>query len=486
MSSSRVDFSYYHPVTKNQEEFHKSKARHKLLIGGVGGGKTYPAIHEAIFHCLENPGHTTLAARNTWDRLNEGLMDDIIRVCKKTGCMKDFISSKKDLILVNDHRIMFRPLSIGQEGFKGMHLSSFIVDDPDFNKYSEDISFLFTRLRNPPDEEANRFQSIITANWEGRNWAWRTYMRNREPGGDDTFAYWICPTTDNPTLHENYISDLEKMHSPEWMDRYVYCKNNTFAGLVFPEFSPQLNGFNREAIKDRKDLIKILTIDIGLVNPTAVMKMATDGAVIFTYGEWYRKGVNPSELIKYLQDELRQTHYHKIIIDPSSAKGEQVSGTSMKRVLQKAGIPTMGGDNAVIAGISLMRDLICPSSGPPRFYVDLQSCPNWAKEVETYRWKEPKDMDFDAMSFREEPVKKNDHALDASRYGTVYLQRYLKGLRVSDFLAEKRERYRTERYTKLKHFDMYPGMRKQAIYRRTLKRIGCNDQRIKDLIANIR
>jgi len=484
LPEKNIDFTYYKPVNKNQEEFHSSAARHKLLIGGVGGGKTYPAVHEAIFHCLDNPGHSFLCGRNTWDRLEEGLMDDIIRVCTDAGCIKENKQTKRELILINNCRIMFRPLTIGQEGFKGMHLCGFLIDDPDVVKYSEDISFLFTRLRNPPNVYASRFQSIITSNWEGRNWLWKIYMREREQGGDDRFAYWVCPTNENPTLHENYISDLAAIHSEEWMDRYVYCKNNTRVGLVYPDFDPAIHNFHYETIRERTDLIKIMAIDVGMVHPTVVLKLATDGSVIWVYDEWMRKGIKISELGGYLQEQVRKEHFHKIIIDPSSARGDQITGSNPKHELQKNfGLPTFPADNAVTDGIGIVRDLLKPASGPSRLYMDLGRCQGLHRELDIYRWKEPRDMDFDAMSFKEEPVKKNDDAVDTLRYGVVYLRKFLKGLRSCDFLADKVEAHRVERMQKLKHYDLYPALRTKDRLKKTYQKLGFSDTKINQLLT---
>ena len=72
----RGDLSYYKPVNQTQTEFHQSRARHKLLIGGYGAGKTYPAIHEVLLHCLDNPRHEFLVARNTWDTVEDKKQED--------------------------------------------------------------------------------------------------------------------------------------------------------------------------------------------------------------------------------------------------------------------------------------------------------------------------------------------------------------------------------------------------------------------------
>ena len=478
----QVDFTYYRPINKYQEEFHKSLAAHKLLIGGYGAGKTYPAIHEAIFHCLDNPRHTFLVCRNTWDTLEDEAMADFVRVCEDAGCVKEFKESKHDLYLPNDCKVIFRPLTLGRQNFKGMHLCGFLIDDPDVVKYSDDISFLWSRLRNPPNVFASRFQTIITSNWEGRNWLWKTYIRDRQPGGDDKFAYWICPTTANPTLHENFVADLAAMHSEEWMQRYVYCNMESHIGLIYHDFNQQVHHFDYEKIKDRTDLIHIMAIDVGLVHPTCVLKMATDGQRIFVYDEWYKKGMKISDVALYLQDQMKQQYFRKIFIDPASNKGDQISGSSIKLELNKYGIHTTDADNAVLNGIRVVQDLLRPAEGAPILYIDLIRCPNLKKELEIYRWKEPRDMDFDDMGYREEPVKKNDDAVDALRYGVVALKRFIRGSRSGEMALQRKEHYRMERLEKLKHYQLYPAMKKKVQLMKTYKKLGFTREKINSLL----
>jgi hypothetical protein len=413
-------------------------------------------------------------------------MADFVRICEDAGAIKSFKEDKHELILPNDCKIIFRPLSLKRANFKGMHLCGFLIDDPDVVKYADTISFLWSRLRNPPNVQAVRFQTIITSNWEGRNWLWKTYMRERKPGGDGEFAWWLCPTTDNPTLPENYIKDLAMIHSKEWMDRYVHCSNlKSNIGLIYYDINPEVHHVDASIVEERKDLIRILAVDVGSVHATVVLKMATDGRDVFTYGEWYRKGIKVSHLGEYLRKELQKDIYTRVVIDPSSAKGEMVAGTSIKHELRRNyGIHTVGADNNVIYGINFTRDLLKPATGKPRTFIDFNACPNLHRETDMYRWKEPRNMDYDDMDYREEPVKKNDDAVDAWRYGTVFFKRYLKGLQVDDLQAANLKRYREDKLRNSKFFDLHPGGRKEAKLVNTYERLGFNKKRINELLAS--
>lgn len=427
-----VDFTYYKPINRRQAEFHASKAKHRLLLGGFGSGKTYPAIHEVFFHCLENPGHNFLVFRNTWDSVSDNIEKEMVEVAREAGVLKKFNKTDHDLILINDCTIMFRPLTLSQKILKGYYACGIMFDDPNVAKHQNTIGFLFSRLRDKASlkVKATRFITIFTANWEGKDWLWKTFMKGLEgdkpEGGDDKFAYWILPTDENPTLGEDYISNMEMTHSKEWMDRYVYMKNmEKNIGLIYYMVNRKTHHMSKKDMPLNKLAFKIRCIDTGL-GITCIYKMGTDRKNIYIWGEKYEKGWESGDLGLYLQKDKKKFLTNRDIIDPSSARKEQTSGTSVKADLKRNyKVNTVGADNDVMAGIRSMKDFFKPALGKPRIFIDFDECPKWVYESERYRWKEPNDSDFDELQYKEEPVKKDDHAMDATRYGHQFLKKYI-------------------------------------------------------------
>mgnify|MGYP003110595181 FL=1 len=490
-----VDFSYYNPINKEQEQFHTTEARHTLLVGGFGAGKTYPSIHEAYRHCYSNPGHNYLVCRNTWDTLRDEVMQDFIDIGTAAGAIKKLEKSHDNIILHNDCKIMFRPLTLGRKDFKGMHLCGFYIDDPNVARFSDDISFLWSRLRNPPNVKATKFKSIITANWEGRNWLYQTYMHGREPGEvKDDIAYWVLSSENNPELPDTFISDMAAIHSDEWMDRFVYMKNmEANIGLIYHSFDPKVHNLSRNQIDElleKNCVSKIVTVDVGGNHATAIYDMATDGRNIYIYNESYHKGWGITELGSHLVDRLKKDNYNKVIIDPSSAKGEMTSDReNLKGLLKKRyGVSTKGANNEVFYGITLVQDLLSPKNGLPRIYVDCAGCPNWVKEAGTYRWKEPADIDLDNLNYKDEPVKKNDDAMDSTRYGAVFLNKYIdRGFNNKyDGLSSRQARW-LERATKLRYYEDKPEKVDEIINKFDLKetydRLGFSKSKTKHLLS---
>jgi len=499
---TQAGFSYYGPNNWRQAEFHSSSARHKLLVGGYGSGKTYPTIHDFLFHCLQNPGHEALACRNTWDTLEDELQDDILKICRQAGIIKKFISErgKNALILPNDCTIMFRPLTLKRANFKGLHICAFYIDDPDVERHWDTIGFLRSRLRNPPDAKATCFKSYITANWEGRNQLWKHYIRGRKEGGDgkdiitlrdgseaeSSIAYWICPTGDNPALPKTYISDQAAVHSAAWMDRYIYCTDlSSNIGLIYHSFDRKIHHMSREEILAKPELMKILAIDVGITHPTCILLMATDFINIYIYGEWFKIGQTTGQVAAQIHRLQRVDLFQRFVIDPSSAKRDQTSGTSVKKELRKKyGIQTVGADNSVVPGIQQVNDLLKPAIGPPRLYIDCERCPNLRNQKDTYRWKEPPNMDLDDMDYKEEPVKKDDDAVDAERYGVTFLSKFLKKpLKMRQEVNARFEKRREVLIKRSRFYDKHPKLREQHSIEETYKKLGFSQKKIKSLTS---
>ena len=459
------DFSYYNPMTEKQKDFHASTAMHKMLIGGVGAGKTYPAIHEAFFICGDNPNHEFAVFRNTWDSLEDNIMSDMLKIGRDANCYhpKNWNKSKHDLILYNGTKIMFRPLGMKLEQIKGMNLCGFLIDDPDVNRYRRAISFLWTRLRNPHGAQAKYFETIVCSNWEGKNFLWQTYMRRKPEGGNDKFAYWVCSSADNPTLPPHFIEDLRSIHSEAWMNRYVFCNLDSISsGLVYNEYNDKVHDADLSWCKKRKSdhkFMKILAIDVGITAATVVLKIATDFNKIYVYDEWYRKDARSDVVAEYIKRAVAHENFDTMIIDPSSAKREQTSGTSVRDDFKKKhGLIFKSGNRDINYGIEIIKSLLTVKDGKPGLYIDPVSCPNTVRELEIYRWKEPKNSEFEDLAYKEEPVDVDNDCMDTLRYGGVYFEKKLINRNnKSEVIQQKRELLWKERLSKMKMYQKGTG-----------------------------
>jgi hypothetical protein len=249
-------------------------------------------------------------------------------------------------------------------------------------------------------------------------------------------------------------------------------------------------------------LVNILVVDVGIAHASVILNILTDRKNVYVAKEWYQKGIVVSRLAQ-LVGEARQWSFetfglpiHRMIIDPSSSKREQTSGTSVREDLRRSySLRFDPANNNVMYGIQAVQDLIMSAKGVKRLYFNTPECYNLANEMEIYRWKEPRELDTDHMEYQSEPVKKRDDAVDALRYGVCYLKRHLE---VTDEEIEKKidevkKKNWENRFTKLKLYQEEPALMglhllndKRNELTQTYRRLGFSKKRIKSLISGIK
>ena len=105
------------------------------------------------------------------------------------------------------------------------------------------------------------------------------------------------------------------------------------------------------------------------------------------------------------------------VIDPSSKNRNNQTGRSDQQEFFDNGVSTIPGQNAVGAGINRVKERLDAN----RLSV-CANCVETLSQFRRYRW--VKDDGRGEKESREQPVKKDDHLLDALRY--VVMQRPLK------------------------------------------------------------
>jgi len=466
-----ADFSYYSPLPGKQEQFHISKARHKLLLGGVGSGKTYPAIHEAFFVSYDNPNHNFYVFRNNWDDLKDNIEDPMVEVSTNANAHRYYDKANHDLYLWNGTVIRFRPLSLGKDlkraisKMKGAYMCGFLIDDPDVKTYWDFISYLFTRLRNPPTAKAKYYETIWTANWEGHDQLWQLFMKDKEHGvNNNGFIYWVLKTEDNKTLGENYIADMEQVHSKAWVDRYIHNKMNAKIGLIYEEFRRQTHIIAFHDMVFASSLYYILAIDVGITDPSVITEFICDGQKIFVNRLWYetdaRIGVVGDKILEWMENRT----YYKILIDPSSHKREQTSGRSTFDILKKDfGIPLINANNDLLTGIELVKSLLTLRGNKPKLIFNI-GLDRAYEELEIYKWKDQTGSLHTDVAFKEIPIDKNNHFLDTLRYGVMFITKHLMKymFRSEADLKRRRDEAFNNRVEQLRYY------REKGGYRQTL------------------
>jgi hypothetical protein len=105
-----------------------------------------------------------------------------------------------------------------------------------------------------------------------------------------------------------------------------------------------------------------------------------------------------------------------VAIDPSGRSRHTSSALSDEDHLRRAGLTPIGADNQIARGVSAVRALISPASGPPRLLIHSR-CTQLISDILTYRYNPDR-------PHSDTPVKDGpDHACDALRYLVMALNR---------------------------------------------------------------
>lgn len=144
-----------------------------------------------------------------------------------------------------------------------------------------------------------------------------------------------------------------------------------------------------------------MAIDEGYTNPAVILFIGTDtDGRLHIFREWYKRGQLQSAVINQVKRWYVRKWINKIVVDEAAA--------GLIADLRNNGLSAIGQKGRVLDGIARVQNLLkLQGDGLPRLTID-PSCINTINEFESYVWKPEKD----------EPIKENDHAMDAVRYYT--------------------------------------------------------------------
>jgi len=142
-----------------------------------------------------------------------------------------------------------------------------------------------------------------------------------------------------------------------------------------------------------------LAIDAGYTHPAVILLVGIDGDGRWHIArEFYERGELQEEVVKVARAWYLEKGCYVVAVDEAAA--------GLIADLRNSGVSATPAKGKVFAGIMAVQDrLKVQGDKLPRLTVD-PSCTNTINEFESYVWKPEKD----------EPVKENDHAMDAIRY----------------------------------------------------------------------
>lgn len=236
---------------------------------------------------------------------------------------------------------------------------------------------------------------------------------------------------DNPTLYDQETGEITELgkQSMEALNALTGVRRKRgleglwvgVEGMVYEGWDRNVHLIDHFEIP--KSWRRIRVIDFGFVNPFVCQWWAIDGDLrMYLYREIYmsqRTVATHAPLIKRLS---AGEEYEATITDHDAED---------RATLKENGIETVAADKRVTVGIEKVQErLVTQKNGKPRLFIlrdslvekdmsmELKFKPTCtADEFPAYAWQQAPD----GKPAKEEPVKVDDHGVDATRYGVMWL-----------------------------------------------------------------
>ena len=217
---------------------------------------------------------------------------------------------------------------------------------------------------------------------------------------DTDYASFHFTSYDNPYLPKE---ELERERKSKTEDRFAQEYMADFRkteGLVYKEFSRDRHIIRGDWKDKAKGYDKVFAgVDFGFTNPCAVLTIYKDrDRKYYVTNEYYQRSNTDAQIADYVASQ----RFNVVYPDPESASGVEElrrKGVNIREVLKNK--------DSVRNGINQVRELFKSN----RLFIH-EMCYNLIGELETYSYPDRKPDHNE----EENPIKENDHAVDALRY----------------------------------------------------------------------
>ena len=361
-------------------------ARYILMRGGAGSGKSYSVAQKYILKCVGESGVKVLAMRKVGETLRDSvyaLLNELIEEYNLHEHVK-VNKTEKTFTFSSGSEIICRGIDKPEKIKSITGVTDLWMEEaPEFNL--EDWQQLKLRLRG----KGKKRQFILSFNPVSElSWVKAEFYDN--PKEDSSFYHTTYQ--DNKFLDDEYVKTLEEMING---DQYYYKV------YVLGEWGSLENAriLNNLVVHDF-DILEGQTIhsgaDWGFNDPTVFGAMYVRDQELYIVDEYYKTQRTISERI----EEAARFKQYRTIADssePGTIKEFQRAGYRMTGAIK--------GKDSIKHGIDFLRRF-------KKIHIHKTNCPNAAKELPMYKYKETKD------GITDEPLDKNNHWADVCRYAT--------------------------------------------------------------------
>jgi PBSX family phage terminase large subunit len=216
---------------------------------------------------------------------------------------------------------------------------------------------------------------------------------------DAEFKSFHFSSWDNPHLPQDELEKAKQSLPPDRFAQEYEASFQKTQGLVYKEFSRERHLYEElPALPYNQKYQHLGAVDFGYRNPAAVLHGYFNGERLFIDDEWYKRERTDIQIAEYAS----LCKFNAVYPDPENQGGiEELrrKGVNVREVVK--------GKGSVESGIQQIRELLIRGD-----LLINKRCKNLIAEFEMYSY----DDEENERNEKENPIKANDHALDALRY----------------------------------------------------------------------
>lgn len=409
-----------------QQEFHNSPARFRMACCGRRYGKSTMAARDLEPH-LFDPDKLFWIVGPTYD-LGEKefrvIWDDLMRTLGlgRDKRIKKAFNKKQGTMYIElpwNTRVEVRSAD-HPENLVGESLDGVIMAEA--AKHRHDTWERFVR---PALADKRGFATFCTTP-EGMNWFYNLWSYGQDPTLPE-YDSWRMPSWENTAVfplgrQDPEILMIENTTSEAWFNQEYGAEFTAFVGKIYSEWDDLLHVVDYDY---NPNWPNYLFIDWGFVNALVFLDVQISPSDdIYIWRETY---VSHKRLEEVIQDYKNYTQPpgHHIKYGYADAADPEAIATVNFKLGPCIGLPEAKENWR--DGIEWVKKFLKPRPTGlldeygvpilrPKLFVD-RSCRSTIREFNNYRMKKPSRSGLDPV---EGPEKKDDHAMDAIRYGIMH------------------------------------------------------------------
>ncbi len=383
------------------DEFFVDNRDKEILVsyGGAGSGKSFSTAQHTILRALEENNKRILITRKTLPALRVSCLQLIKDLLSEYEIPYELNKSELEM-KVGNNQILFKSLD-NPEKIKSSEFNYIWAEEATELTHQD---YLQLRLRLRRKNELKN-QLIMTLNpIDQFHWI-RTQILD-VPNKD--VASFQSNYKMNPFLSKEYIEQLEGLAEIDENYYRIYALGEwgVLQNLIYSNWDVV------DKTPETYDEI-VYGLDFGYNNPTCLVEVRIKENEVWARELVYQSHLTNSDLIEIMKDKIDKGK----AIYADSAEPQRIEE------IYQAGFNVYPSEKNVQFGINRVKQY--------KLHI-LEDSVNLIKEIRSYKWKEDKEG-----RILEEPVKFNDHAMDAMRYALASLQKTNRPVVVADVEPEE-------------------------------------------------